>query len=417
MRVLDRLIIRAAAIVGIVSALGSAWPRPALSDAERQVIATLRLSALGPVPQDPTNRVADDPRAVAFGHRLFFDERLSSNGQVSCATCHVPAKGFQDGTPLAHGVGTTDRRTMPIAGTAHSPFQFWDGRRDSQWAQALGPLENPVEHGGTRAQYAHVVQRHHRDEYERIFGALPDLQRVPAAAGPVADPAARAAWARLAPSVQDDITRVYVNIGKAIAAYERRLSFAPSRFDAFAERIAAGAPVPTDILSDDEIAGARLFVGKAQCVNCHNGPLFTDQHFHNTGVPAARGLPTDRGRSVGAPQVLADEFNCRSKWSDGSATDCAELDYMVATGPELERAYKTPTLRGVAERAPYMHAGQFASLDAVIAHYDRAPRAPRGHSELRPLRLSAAERRQLTAFLHTLSSPIAAPAQLLERPR
>ena len=132
----------------------------------------LAIGELEPLPPDPTNRVADDPRAVDLGRRLFFDTRLSSNGIVSCGSCHNPDREFQDDRPLAIGVGTASRRTMPIAATAYSPFLFWDGRKDSQWAQALGPLESPVEHGGTRAQYAHVIAEHYREDYERIFGPI-----------------------------------------------------------------------------------------------------------------------------------------------------------------------------------------------------------------------------------------------------
>ena len=102
----------------------------------------MSLAELEPLPRDPTNRVADDPRAADLGRRLFFDTRLSSNGRVACSTCHQPDRGFQDGTALATGVGITARRTMPIAGMARSPFLFWDGRKDSLWAQALGPLES-----------------------------------------------------------------------------------------------------------------------------------------------------------------------------------------------------------------------------------------------------------------------------------
>src|SRR5687767_11458718 len=201
------------------------------SDAEIQELGTLWIGALERVPPDPTNRVADDPRAAKLGRRLFFDTRLSSNGRVACATCHKPDQEFQDGTPLASGVGVTNRRTMPIAGTAYSPFLFWDGRKDSQWAQALGPLESPVEHGGTREQYALVVAEHYRVDYENVFGRLPDLRE------------------------RDGVTQVFVNIGKAIAAYERRIQHGPSRFDRFvAAWKARGAP-PKDLLSGEEIAG------------------------------------------------------------------------------------------------------------------------------------------------------------------
>lgn len=125
----------------------------------------MSLAELDLLPRDPTNRVADDPSAADLGRRLFFDTRLSANGRVACSTCHQADRGFQDGIALANGVGTTARRTMPIAGMARSSFLFWDGGKDSLWAQALGPLESPVEHGGTRAQYAHVVADSYAREY------------------------------------------------------------------------------------------------------------------------------------------------------------------------------------------------------------------------------------------------------------
>jgi cytochrome c peroxidase len=377
---------------------------------ERRVIASLRITALGPVPADPSNRVADDARAARLGERLFSDARLSANGAVSCASCHVPAQDFQDGMPRGRGVGTTSRRTPALLGSAWSPWQFWDGRKDSQWAQALGPLESAVEHGTNRAAVARVVTRHYREEYEAIFGPLPALARIPASAGPVADTAARRAWDALPAKDRDDITRVFVNAGKAIAAHERTLAPHANRFDRFADSLAAGGRSPSGVLSADERAGLRLFVGKAECVKCHNGPRFTDDDFHNIGVPAALGSRADRGRAEGAAGVLADEFNCRSRWSDATRGQCRELEFMVAEGPELEHAFKTPSLRGAATRMPYMHAGQFADLQEVIAHYDRAPRAPLGRSELRPLHLSATERRQLAAFLVALDDAPGATA-------
>ena len=386
------------------------------SAAEVRAIRALSVHELGPPPADPSNRWADDTAAAALGHRIFFDTRFSANGKVSCGTCHQPGRGFQDGTPLAAGVGRTDRRTMPLAGTAHSPWQFWDGRKDSQWAQALGPLESPVEHGGTRALYARVVATHYRGEYERVFGPLPDLSGVPEAAGPVADPAARAAWEAMTPAQREAVTRVFVHVGKALAAYERRLQPGVTRFDRYAAALDDAGRAPDGILTEDEAAGLRLFVGKANCVQCHNGPRLTDDVFHNTGVPAAAGLPDDAGRAGGAKAVLADEFNCRSPWSDAGPGDCAELEFLVPEGAALTRAFKTPSLRGVATRAPYMHAGQVPTLAAAIAHYDHAPRAPAGTTELRPLRLTARERAQLEAYLRTLDAPVDAEPWLLAPP-
>jgi len=353
------------------------------SQSEVQTLRALWIGSLEPLPADPTNRVADDPRAAGFGKRLFFDTRLSSTGKVACATCHLPEREFQDGTPLASGVGTTNRRTMPIIAAAYSPFLFWDGRKDSLWSQALGPLESSVEHGGTREQYARVVADNHRTEYEQIFGALP----VPIASHEAA-------------------TEVFVNIGKSIAAYERQIQYGSSRFDAYVESLIDDGRAARKILTADEIAGMRLFIGKANCTQCHNGPLFTNQEFHNTGVAARAGLPADLGRITGARAVLADEFNCRSRWSDAKAAGCKELEYMAADGHELERAFKVPSLRNVADRAPYMHAGQFKTLADVLAHYNDAPAAPEGHTELKPLKLNAKELAQLEAFLRSLSGGV-----------
>jgi cytochrome c peroxidase len=369
-----------ATITTVVASSRADW-----TSAQLDELRSLSLAALDPVRPDPTNRVADDPRAADLGRRLFFDTRLSSNGRVACSTCHQPERGFQDGTALATGVGTTARRTMPLAGMARAPFLFWDGRKDSLWAQALGPLESAVEHGGTRAQYARVVAEHYRRDYELLFGPLPDL------------------------SQQDGVTLVFVNIGKAIAAYERRIEFGPSRFDQYVAAVTAGQPGAT-VLTDDEVAGLRLFTGRANCTQCHNGPLFTSNEFHNTGVPPRPTLPIDRGRLAGAAAVLNDEFNCRSRWSD-ARDRCAELEFMVSGDHTQERAYKVPSLRNVADRAPYMDAGQFATLAEVLDHYNRAPAAASGHSELRPLRLKPVELRQLEAFLRTLSGPVVIAGQ------
>ena len=356
----------------------------------------MSLEAMGAPPPDPSNRWSDDPRAASLGHRLFFDERLSSNGQVSCATCHDPARSFQDGVALAKGVGTTDRRTMPIAGAAHSPFLFWDGRKDSLWSQALGPLESPVEHGGDRVRYAHVIARHYRRDYERVFGPLPNLKG----------------------DDREAVTQVFVNIGKAIAAYERQLQPGPSRFDRFAAEWKRAGPkaMPTDILDSRELAGLALFQGKANCTQCHNGPLLSNGEFHNTGVPAARGLPGDRGRIAAIVKVKSDEFNCRSRWSDADPRDCRELDFLSPPAAPHERAYKVPSLRAVAERAPYMHAGQLSSLKAVLEHYNHAPAAPAGRSELTPLGLTTTEIEALEAFLRTLSGGVSGPAAFLAAP-
>jgi cytochrome c peroxidase len=399
-RIFSAAVLALVATIATVTASG----RGGWTSAQVEEIRSMSLAQLESLPRDPTNRVADDPRAADLGRRLFFDTRLSSNGRVACSTCHQPDRAFQDGAALATGVGTTTRRTMPIAGMARSPFLFWDGRKDSLWAQALGPLDSPVEHGGTRAQYAHVIAESYAREYEQTFGPLPDLSGVARSAGPVADRDAASAWSALSSAQRDDVTRVFVNIGKAIAAYERRIEFEASRFDKYVAALTTGQS-GQNILTNDEIAGLRLFIGKANCTQCHNGPLLTSNEFHNTGVPPRPELAIDHGRLTGATTVLNDEFNCRSRWSDAHER-CAELEFIVTGEHTLDRAYKVPSLRNVAERAPYMDAGQFATLADVLDHYNRAPIAATAHSELRPLRLKSVELRQLEAFLRTLSGPI-----------
>jgi len=407
----------ALALVGVAMIGRALWPPPLWSDSEVVSLQSLAIASLPELPADPSNRVADDAQAAELGQRLFFDTRFSANGQVACATCHLPEQQFQDGLPLAQGVGTTTRRTMPLAGAAYSPWLFWDGRKDSLWAQALGPLESAVEHGGNRTQYAHLIAGQYRAEYEALFGALPDLSHLPTSAGPVDDAEARAAWEAMSDEDRQLVNTVYANMGKAIAAYERRLQPGTSRFDAYVEAVVNGDRAQMDALfSPDEVAGLRLFIGEANCLQCHNGPLFTDNHFHNTGVPVVEGLPEDTGRLLGAQQVLADEFNCLGAYSDAEAGDCSELRYMVAEGDELLRAYRPPSLRNVAQRPPYMHAGQFETLAEVLRHYNEAPEAPAGHHEIEALNLSETQLGQLEAFLRTLTGPIDSEARWLEAP-
>jgi cytochrome c peroxidase len=375
------------------------------------------------LPPDPSNAVADDPAAAALGHKLFFDTRFSSNGLVSCATCHKPELKFTDGLPLAQGVGVTTRKTMSIVGTAYGSWFFWDGRKDSQWSQALGPTESPVEHGGNRGQYAHILYEDtaYRSEYEAVFGPFPDISdttRFPESAGPVEDAEAKAAWENMAAADQELINRIFVNMGKAIAAYERKIMPGPARFDSYLEAILAGDDARArTIFTDSEANGLQLFIGKAQCINCHNGPLLTNNSFHNTGVPQRSDniMDLDPGRVQGVSDAMSDPFNCLGSYSDAGPDGCPHVRFARTEGMELYVAFKTPTLRNVADTAPYMHAGQFASLPEVLNHYNLA--VPfRGHSELAALSLSAPEIQDLLAFLQTLSAPLSAPEGYLAPP-
>jgi cytochrome c peroxidase len=387
-----------AGLMTIALAACSGGP-PAWTEAEKQLIVSLSLSKLPALPPDPSNAVADDPAAAALGAELFADTRFSGNGKVACASCHLPERQFQDDRPRGIGMGETPRRTMPIAGTAYAPFLFWDGRKDSLWSQALGPMESPVEHGGDRTQFAHLIEKYYRAPYEALFGPLPELSHLPPHASPSGGAAVIAAWQAMSEADRDAVNRIFSNIGKSIAAFERTIMPQPTRFDRYADALAAGAASAE--LSAEELLGLRLFIGKASCINCHNGPLLTDNHFHNTGVPSA-GPEPDVGRALGAREVLADPFNCLGAYSDAGQGDCAELRFMTADGHELEGAFKPPSLRGVADRAPFMNAGQIGTLSEALDHYNRAPEAPVGHSELNPLALTPAELAAIEAFLRTL---------------
>lgn len=387
-----------------VAAMLAGCGKPDFSDADKKTIASLALNTLPSLKPDTTNRFADVPAAAALGSTLFFDLGMSRDGTVSCSTCHKIDRQFQDDLPQAVGVGRTNRRTMPLAGVARDPWFFWDGRRDSLWAQALTPLENPLEQAGNRTAYAHYIKARFGERYERIFGPLPDFSGIPPNASPLGTDAEKAAWNAMSETQRDGINRVFANIGKAIAAFERSIEPAQTRFDRFALDLATGAEPKDDAaFSKEEILGLKLFIGKANCVTCHNGPRFTDNGFHNTGVPPVADLPPDRGRVDAVTQVQADPFNCFGAYRDGNASACGELRFMVKDAPELVRAYKTPSLRGAAARPPYMHAGQFSSLDEVVAHYAKAAPSVEGTSEIHPLQLSDPERAALVAFLKTLS--------------
>ena len=228
-----------------VTLASAGTPEPAAgavrwSDAERAVLASLSLKRLPPVPADPSNAVERLPAAVELGQRLFNDARLSRNGAVSCASCHDAARQFQDGLPVGRGVGTGSRRAMPIVGAGHSTWLFWDGRKDSLWAQALGPIEDAVEHGSNRTRVAQLVATHHRPSYEAIFGAPPRLDGLPADAGPQGSTVEQAAWAAMAPPRREAVSRMFTNVGKAIAAYEKSLQHEPTRLDGYIDAVQRG---------------------------------------------------------------------------------------------------------------------------------------------------------------------------------
>ncbi|MCB9742898.1 MAG: hypothetical protein H6741_05305 [Alphaproteobacteria bacterium] len=385
----------------------------------------LSMSPRPALPEAPSNAWADDPAAARLGQSLFFDARLSGNGQVSCATCHQPDHGFADPLALSEGVGVTTRNAPHVLDAAWNRWFFWDGRADAFWNQALKPMEASNEHGGSRLQYAHVL---HEDPeltqaYEAIFGPLPaleDAERFPAAGMPVPEQPSHPwneAWEAMDEADQEAVTQVFVNMGKAIGAYERLLVTGDAPIDAYVEALVAEDAAGLEVLSPPARRGLALFVGDAGCHFCHAGALFTDLEFHNIGLPDTGG-PIDPGRYEGVDLLLDAEFNGASRWSDDPSA--AEAVYAhLSQGSETLGQFKTPSLRGVAWSAPYMHDGRFETLDEVVGHYNDPQGAPPlGHREeiILPLDLSEAQQAELVSFLEEALTPEPPPAELLEAP-
>jgi cytochrome c peroxidase len=311
-------------------------------------------------------------------------------------------------------IGEAQRNTPSIVGTAYSPWFYWDGRKDSLWAQALAPLEHEDEHGGNRMAYIRFISGDevYRPMYQELFGDLPDISdpvRFPANAAPGDNLQWNKAWQAMAAVDQQSITRAFTNLGKSIAAYEMLLVPQPSRFDHYVEtELINDASTQQSLLSPNEKMGLRLFIGKAGCINCHNGPLLTNNEFHNTGLVNSAGEIPDKGRVGGERLVRTDPFNCTGEYSDSQPADCDELRFM-RSGTELIGAMRTPSLRNLKGTGPFMHKGQLEHLSQVLDHYNRAPEAMIGHNEAEPLGLNDLELKQLEDFLNTLNSPVLEP--------
>ncbi len=388
------------------------------------------LAPLPPTPDDPTNARSTSLQAARLGHYLFFDAGLSVNGEISCATCHTPTRWFTDGRQTAQALGAGTRNTPSLMNVAHQRWFTWDGRDDSLWSQGLEPLERDNEMGGNRvAIVRHVLRSPElKAAYEAVFGPLPNIDRkagsqVPDEAKPIPDNPdhpLNVAWMAMSEADRERVTRAFVNVGKAIGAYERQLIDGMTPFDRFVTGLVEDGSASTNVLSPEELRGLRLFIGKAKCIRCHHGPTFTDNEFHNIGVPPLDGgLPRDPARYAGVELLKKSEFNAAGRFSDAPTSQVAILTEALVNSPENWGAFKTPSLRGVANTAPYMHAGQFELLEDVVRFYSTLEGAVQldHHSEtaLDPLHLSEEEIQDLVAFLLTLRD-VGPPDELLEPP-
>ncbi len=409
--VVSRLLLSGAVLVGCTAETDSGAPaEPSRFTAEELVIlASLR--PLGSVPADPSSAVADDADAAHFGRWLYFDDRFSDGGTVSCATCHDPAQGFGDGRTISEGISTTNRHAPSILNTAYNRWMYWDGRCDSHWCQALGPIEDPREMGFTRLQVAHLLAADDdlSAAYSVVFAPLPDLSdpaRFPPAGRPMADitDPLHIAWDSMTAEDQVTINTIFTNVGKAIAAYERLLIRGNSPFDSFAEAIVTGTG-DLDAISDSAKRGLRLFLGEGRCFACHSSPAFTNQEFHNIALPRVSGIDNESlGRATGIGELLANPFNGSGEFSDDPESVMVKLDHLVDS-PEQNGQFKTGSLRNLLSTPPYMHGGHFADLTEVVTHYSEMDDKPlTGHREelLYPLYWTDDQIADVVAFLETL---------------
>jgi cytochrome c peroxidase len=426
-----------------VQATRSADSKVTPSESEKAALAALSPRILPPPPPDITNRFADEPRAAAFGKQLFSDPFMagplldSDNdggpgslgkpgdvGKVACASCHVPERSFSDTRSfqlqVSLGAGWGRRRAPSLLDVGQAKLLMWDGRRDTLWNQPFGPIESVVEMNSSRLYAAEQVFRKYRATYEALFGPMPALDQAasfpqisatltgcqpknrtdpqPTCDGPFhGSPGDHAEFDGMSPAHQTAVSAVIVNVGKALAAYERTLACGPSRFDAWVRGDGSA-------LSRSAQRGALLFVGKGQCVGCHSGPYLSDQKFHNVGlqpitVQQAFIDANDRGAATGIAAALLDPVSSRGSFSDGN-----DGRLPSAVSSEMEGAFRTPGLRCVSRRPSFMHTGQIRTLLAVVQFFDRggSPSGYPGKSEISALRLTPVEVDDLTEFLAAL---------------
>lgn len=323
------------------------------------------------LPSIPVNAVnPQSPEKIALGRMLFEDKQLSADSTVSCATCHKPDAAFADGRALARGFNgqTGTRNTPSLLNVAFFSSLFWDGRRPSLEAQALDPFVNPREHGlpDRDALIGKIRDRaDYRAAFQAAFGIVPD---------------------QIAPK----------HVAAAIAVFERTLFAGDSAFDRYEYGGEQTALTPA------ARRGLELFRGRAQCVHCHtigkDSALFTDDHFHSLGVGFKKIAP-----QLGSIALEVARLGVgRLDHAVLSRPEVSELGRFVVTlqPPDIGR-FKTPSLRNVALTAPYMHDGSIATLAEAV---DREVYY-RGIEANRPLILTPAERRDLVAFLESLTSP------------
>jgi cytochrome c peroxidase len=424
-------------------------PDPTFTTAERSALQVLAPQTLPAPPQGVTNAFADVPAAAALGQRLFFDPSFSGplldtdndgssstlgmagqTGRVACAGCHIPTGGFSDTRSfqlqISLGAGWGRRRAPSLLDVGQAKVLMWDGRHDALYNQPFGPIESVVEMNSSRLYVAEQLYQKYESIYESVFGPMPALSdatqfpplsatltgcqpKTPSAPPPTCDgtfhgaPGDHAEFDGMTAANQTAVTRVVVNMGKALGAFERLLSCGSTPFDAWMN---GGAPI-----SRPAQRGAALFVGRAGCVACHSGPFMSDQKFHNVGLSPQVVQQTfldsnDQGAATGIAAALADPLNTLGPFSDGN-----DGRLPATTTAAMVGAFRTPILRCVSQRPTFMHTGQLGTLAAVVDFFNNGGGAigyP-GTDEIHALGLSGLDESDLVAFLESLSGPGADP--------
>ncbi len=316
------------------------------------------------VPLPPPAQV--NPALAELGRHLFFETRLSGDGSRSCASCHVPDKGYADGLALSRGYnGTEHFRNAPgLLSVRLRPRLMWDGR--------AGDLVGAVREMVLDAQFMNGDARIIAERMRQI-------------------PQLHALWRRAFAGQGEKGALRGEQAFAAIAEYLRSLDFGVSAVD----RHLAGDAAALPPLAAE---GLRLFAGKAGCVQCHHGPLLSDGRVHRLGLPDHPALRREPLRTVSllrhhAERGLPDPM--RERGDLGA--------YAVSRNPAERGAFLTTPLRGLAHTGPYMHNGRLATLEEAI---DFHARGGGPGAELRPIELDAQERKALAAFLQALSAPL-----------
>jgi cytochrome c peroxidase len=356
-----------------------------------------RVLSLGPWPPagtpDPSNRVSGNRDAIALGGRLFFDARLSPSGYIACVTCHQTDRAWTDLKPRAHGLADLTRNTPALNNLRLQRWFGWGGGADSLWMASLRPLLDPREFDSNPAWVAHIYEREPELAcfYERAFGHSPNASGV-------------------------DLETVLVNTAKALAAYEETLVTGRTAFDEFRDALARNDATAAARYPPLARRGLLLFIGRGNCIACHNGANFSNGEFADIGVPffAAPG-EVDPGRYQDLQKLRTSRFNLLGRHSDAAGSGPATAMRQAVLEPRHWGEFKVPSLRNVAVTAPYMHNGSLPTLHDVLRHYSNLDES-RIHSSALPvlqaLRLSAEEEKALLAFLVTLTDEFGA-----DRPR